>query len=64
MADGTAQQLSFEVEVVVVDTDGQAIEGLTASNFALRACTPRVRRIAAQLRGAALAGAASGRGSA
>lgn len=39
-ADAAGQQLSFEVEIVVVDADAQAIEGLGVSSFALRACTP------------------------
>ena len=34
------QQLSFEVELVVVDGNSQAIENLSSANFVLRTCTP------------------------
>lgn len=37
---GTGQQLSFEIELVVVDGNSQPIENLTQADFALRACTP------------------------
>jgi hypothetical protein len=39
-ANGTAQQLTFEIELVVVDGDAQPIENLSAANFTLRPCTP------------------------
>ena len=34
------QQMSFEIELVVVDGDSQPLENLSAANFVLRACTP------------------------
>ena len=34
------RQLTFEVELVVVDGNSQAIENLSAANFVLRTCTP------------------------
>ncbi len=34
------QQMSFEIELVVVGGDAQPIENLSAANFALRACSP------------------------
>jgi hypothetical protein len=40
MVSGNAQQLSFEVELVVVDADSRPIQGLSASSFTLRPCTP------------------------
>ena len=36
----TAEQMTFEIELVVVDGDSRPIENLTMANFALRACTP------------------------
>lgn len=38
--DSTGQQMSFEIELVVVDGQSQPIENLTVANFVLRACTP------------------------
>ena len=34
------QQMSFEIELVVVDGNSQALENLTPANFVLRSCTP------------------------
>lgn len=34
------QELSFEIELVVVDGDSKSIDNLSAANFVLRACTP------------------------
>ena len=38
--DGTGRQLSFEVELVLVDSNAGPIEGLSQANFSLQACTP------------------------
>ena len=38
--DGTGQQLSFEIELVVVQGNSQPIETLSLADFVLRACTP------------------------
>ncbi len=38
--DSSGQQLSFEIELVVVDGQSQPIENLSAADFVLRACTP------------------------
>jgi hypothetical protein len=40
VADNSAQQLTFEIELVVVDGESRPIENLTAANFMLRPCTP------------------------
>jgi hypothetical protein len=40
IVDVTGQQLSFEIELVVVDGKSQAITNLVAGDFALRPCTP------------------------
>jgi hypothetical protein len=37
---GTGQQMSFEIELVVVDGDSRPIENLTLADFTLRSCTP------------------------
>jgi len=37
---GTGQQITFEIELVVVDGDSRPIDNLTLSDFALRPCTP------------------------
>ena len=39
-ANETAQQMTFEIELVVVDRDSRPIENLTPADFALRSCTP------------------------
>lgn len=38
--DASGQQLSFEIELVVVGGDAQPIETLTGADFVLRPCTP------------------------
>ena len=38
--DGTTQQMTFEIELVVVDGDSRSIDNLTLASFALRPCTP------------------------
>ena len=38
--DGTGQQLSFEIELVVVHGNSQPVETLSPADFVLRACTP------------------------
>ncbi|MDO8376082.1 MAG: vWA domain-containing protein [Aquabacterium sp.] len=38
--DTTGQQMSFEIELVVVDGDANPITHLTAADFALQGCTP------------------------
>lgn len=38
--DAAAQQLSFEIELIVVDGSAQPIENLAATDFVLRPCTP------------------------
>lgn len=38
--DGTGRQLSFEIELVLVDGNAGPIENLGPANFSLRACTP------------------------
>jgi len=38
--DATGRQLSFEIELVVVQGDSQPVETLSAFDFVLRACTP------------------------
>ncbi|MES2959684.1 MAG: vWA domain-containing protein [Pseudomonadota bacterium] len=38
--DGTARQLTFEIELVIVDGGSQAIDSLKLADFTLRACTP------------------------
>ena len=38
--DTTGQQMSFEIELVVVDGDANPITHLSAADFALQACTP------------------------
>jgi hypothetical protein len=38
--DATAQQITFETELVVVDGDSRPIENLTPADFVLRSCTP------------------------
>jgi hypothetical protein len=38
----SAQQMTFEVELVVVDGESRPIENLTRTDFALRSCTPDV----------------------
>ncbi|CAN5154664.1 hypothetical protein BH11PSE10_BH11PSE10_08370 [soil metagenome] len=37
---GNGQQMSFEIEIVVVDGNSQALENLSSANFVLRTCTP------------------------
>ena len=38
--DAPGQQMSFEIELIIVDGKSQPIPNLTAANFTLRACTP------------------------
>jgi hypothetical protein len=38
--DGSGQQLTFEIELVVVQGDSRPVENLTAADFVLRPCTP------------------------
>lgn len=38
--DGTGRQMSFEIELVVVDGDANPITDLTLADFTLQACTP------------------------
>jgi hypothetical protein len=38
--DSTGGQMTFEIELVVVDGDSQPIENLSRANFELRACSP------------------------
>lgn len=40
VVDGTGQQLSFEVELVVVDGKSKPIMGLSSADFMLRPCAP------------------------
>jgi len=40
VVDGTAQEMTFEIELVVVDGGSQPIQNLGPANFMLRACTP------------------------
>lgn len=37
---GTGQQMTFEIELVVVDGNSQPLDRLGAASFALRSCTP------------------------
>jgi len=40
VADATGQQMTFEIELVVVDGDSRPVETLTIADFTLRSCTP------------------------
>lgn len=40
VVDPAAQQMTFEIELIVLDGASQPIPNLTAANFVLRACTP------------------------
>lgn len=39
-ASGNSQELTFEIELVIVDGDSNSIENLRPTDFALRQCTP------------------------
>jgi hypothetical protein len=40
VVNATANEMTFEIELVLVDGDSRPIENLNGANFALRACTP------------------------
>ena len=43
--DGAGQQLSFEIELVVVQGNSQPVETLRPADFVLRACTPEAASV-------------------
>ena len=43
--DATGRQLSFEIELVVVQGDSQPVENLSVADFVLRACTPEAATV-------------------
>jgi hypothetical protein len=64
VVDASGQQLSFEIELIVVDGQSQPIENLAPANFMLRACAPTAAMAQADCVSGASVGVAYGPASA